>query len=100
MSSKKTSCSFCGLPREEVKILIAGVTGHICENCAKQANQIVAEEFSNSTEKSVSTKKKLDVKFPKEIKAELDEYVIGQDEAKKVLSVAVYNHYKLSLIHI
>ena len=94
MATQKTSCSFCGLPREEVKILIAGVTGHICENCAKQANQIVAEEFSNSNEKSVSTKKKLDVKFPKEIKAELDEYVIGQDEAKKVLSVAVYNHYK------
>ena len=94
MSSKKTSCSFCGLPREEVKILIAGVTGHICENCAKQANQIVAEEFSNSTEKSVRAKKKLDVRFPKEIKAELDEYIIGQDEAKKVLSVAVYNHYK------
>ena len=94
MATQKTSCSFCGLPREEVKILIAGVTGHICENCAKQANQIVAEEFSNSNQKSVSTKKKLDVKFPKEIKAELDEYVIGQDEAKKVLSVAVYNHYK------
>ena len=94
MATQKTSCSFCGLPREEVKILIAGVTGHICENCAKQANQIVAEEFSNLNEKSVSTKKKLDVKFPKEIKAELDEYVIGQDEAKKVLSVAVYNHYK------
>lgn len=94
MSTKKTSCSFCGLPREEVKILIAGVTGHICENCAKQANQIVAEEFSNTTEKQASTKKKLDVRFPKEIKAELDEYVIGQEEAKKVLSVAVYNHYK------
>ena len=94
MASQKTSCSFCGLPREEVKILIAGVTGHICENCAKQANQIVSEEFSTSTEKSVSTNVDLDVRFPKEIKAELDEYVIGQEEAKKVLSVAVYNHYK------
>ncbi len=94
MATQKTSCSFCGLPREEVKILIAGVTGHICENCAKQANQIVSEEFSTSTEKSVSTNVDLDVRFPKEIKAELDEYVIGQEEAKKVLSVAVYNHYK------
>ena len=94
MATQKTSCSFCGLPREEVKILIAGVTGHICENCAKQANQIVAEEFSTSTEKSVSTNLDLNVRFPKEIKAELDEYVIGQEEAKKVLSVAVYNHYK------
>jgi ATP-dependent Clp protease ATP-binding subunit ClpX len=94
MANKKTSCSFCGLPREEVKILIAGVTGHICENCAKQANQIVAEEFSNTPEKPAGTTNKLDVRFPKEIKAELDEYVIGQDEAKKVLSVAVYNHYK------
>ena len=94
MATQKTSCSFCGLPREEVKILIAGVTGHICENCAKQANQIVAEEFSTSTEKSVNTNLDLDVRFPKEIKAELDEYVIGQEEAKKVLSVAVYNHYK------
>ena len=94
MATQKTSCSFCGLPREEVKILIAGVTGHICENCAKQANQIVSEEFSTSSEKSVSTNVDLDVRFPKEIKAELDEYVIGQEEAKKVLSVAVYNHYK------
>jgi ATP-dependent Clp protease ATP-binding subunit ClpX len=94
MANKKTSCSFCGLPREEVKILIAGVTGHICENCAKQANQIVAEEFSNTPEKPTGATNKLDIRFPKEIKAELDEYVIGQDEAKKVLSVAVYNHYK------
>jgi ATP-dependent Clp protease ATP-binding subunit ClpX len=94
MATKKTSCSFCGLPREEVKILIAGVTGHICENCAKQANQIVAEEFSNTPEKPAGTTNKLDARFPKDIKAELDEYVIGQDEAKKVLSVAVYNHYK------
>jgi ATP-dependent Clp protease ATP-binding subunit ClpX len=93
MANKKTSCSFCGLPREEVKILIAGVTGHICENCAKQANQIVAEEFSNTPEKPTGATNKLDIRFPKEIKAELDEYVIGQDEAKKVLSVAVYNHY-------
>lgn len=96
MTEKKTSCSFCGLSREEVTILIAGVTGHICDSCAKQANQIVAEEFSASPKtKSVKTSANaLKIKFPKEIKKELDEYVIGQEEAKKVLSVAVYNHYK------
>lgn len=93
MSKKDTSCSFCGLKREEVKILIAGVSGHICENCASQANQIVAEEF-NISEQKISTNTELKIKFPKEIKADLDEYVIGQETAKKVLSVAVYNHYK------
>ena len=93
MTEKKSNCSFCGLPREEVKILIAGVTGHICENCAKQANQIVAEEFSANPPEN-NTQKKLELKFPIEIKEKLDEYVIGQEEAKKVLSVAVYNHYK------
>ena len=56
MTSKKTLCSFCGLPREEVKILIAGVTGHICESCAKQANQIVAEEFSATPDKENKTR--------------------------------------------
>ena len=93
MSKKETSCSFCGLKREEVKILIAGVSGHICENCASQANQIVSEEF-NMNEQKTSTGTELKIKFPKEIKADLDEYVIGQETAKKVLSVAVYNHYK------
>jgi ATP-dependent Clp protease ATP-binding subunit ClpX len=93
MSKKETSCSFCGLKREEVKILIAGVSGHICENCASQANQIVSEEF-NMNEQKTSTGIELKIKYPKEIKADLDEYVIGQDTAKKVLSVAVYNHYK------
>ena len=93
MSKKNTICSFCGLKREEVQILIAGVTGHICENCASQANQIVSEEFNVSKQK-IDGKKELKIKFPKEIKAELDEYVIGQEMAKKILSVAVYNHYK------
>ena len=93
MSKKEATCSFCGSKREEVKILIAGVSGHICENCASQANQIVSEEF-NMTEQKTSTNIELKIKFPKEIKADLDEYVIGQETAKKVLSVAVYNHYK------
>ncbi len=93
MSKKEATCSFCGSKREDVKILIAGVSGHICENCASQANQIVSEEF-NMTEQKTSTNMELKIKFPREIKADLDEYVIGQETAKKVLSVAVYNHYK------
>ena len=93
MSKKEATCSFCGSKREDVKILIAGVSGHICENCASQANQIVSEEF-NMTEQKTSTNIELKIKFPREIKADLDEYVIGQETAKKVLSVAVYNHYK------
>jgi len=93
MPKKNTTCSFCGLKREEVQILIAGVTGHICENCASQANQIVSEEFNISKEKPDS-KKEFKIKFPKEIKKQLDEFVIGQETAKRVLSVAVYNHYK------
>lgn len=88
-----TSCSFCGLKRDEVQILIAGVSGHICENCASQANQIVAEEFNISKGKAKDTPE-FEIKVPMEIKKELDEFVIGQETAKKVLSVAVYNHYK------
>jgi len=93
MPKKNTTCSFCGLKREEVQILIAGVTGHICENCASQANQIVSEEFNISKQKPDSIKE-FKIKFPKEIKKQLDEFVIGQETAKRVLSVAVYNHYK------
>lgn len=93
MPKKNTTCSFCGLKREEVQILIAGVTGHICENCASQANQIVSEEFNTSNQK-LDSKKEFKIKIPKEIKKELDEFVIGQESAKRVLSVAVYNHYK------
>lgn len=87
---KEDSCSFCGRKRREVEMLIAGMNGHICNDCIDQAADIVREEM-----KKVSTKFK-DIKLlkPLEIKKHLDEYVIGQDEAKTVLSVAVYNHYK------
>ena len=86
------SCSFCGRKKSEVNILIAGITGHICDNCVDQAENIVREEVAEQTTASVEFNVKL--QKPKEIKKLLDEYVIGQEEAKKVLSVAVYNHYK------
>lgn len=87
-------CSFCGRTRDEVKILIAGQEGHICENCVEHAQEIILQEIPPVLEKSASSNYKLTVKKPMEIKKYLDEYVIGQDDAKKVLSVAVYNHYK------
>ncbi|MCX6292907.1 MAG: ATP-dependent Clp protease ATP-binding subunit ClpX [Sphingobacteriales bacterium] len=88
-------CSFCGRNRDEVKILIAGQDGHICENCVEHAQEIIKVEVvpQKSNDQSDS-KNKITIKKPVEIKAFLDEYVIGQDDAKKVLAVAVYNHYK------
>ncbi|MEZ4890823.1 MAG: ATP-dependent Clp protease ATP-binding subunit ClpX [Crocinitomicaceae bacterium] len=93
MAKKDLSCSFCGRSREEAGELLSGVAGHICPNCVEQAHQIVLAEFGRQSKKS-SPKMKMNVLKPKEIKSHLDEYVIGQDDAKKVLSVAVYNHYK------
>lgn len=87
-------CSFCGRNRDEVKILIAGQDGHICENCVEHAQEIIAQELSAKQDNNTSANFKLNVRRPAEIKKFLDEYVIGQDDAKKVLSVAVYNHYK------
>ena len=87
-------CSFCGRSRDEVKILIAGQDGHICENCVEHAREIIGQELGAVAETKPSSSYKLTVKKPMEIKKFLDEYVIGQDDAKKILSVAVYNHYK------
>ncbi|MBW7838674.1 MAG: ATP-dependent Clp protease ATP-binding subunit ClpX [Chitinophagaceae bacterium] len=88
-------CSFCGRSRDEVQILIAGQEGHICENCVEHAREIVLQELPQLSEKnSANSNFKLSVKKPMEIKKYLDEYIIGQDDAKKVLAVAVYNHYK------
>ncbi len=88
-------CSFCGRNRDEVKILIAGQDGHICENCVEHALEIVQQEvLPNQAGKAAVGGSKLTVKKPIEIKKFLDEYVIGQDDAKKILAVAVYNHYK------
>ncbi|NMD28612.1 MAG: ATP-dependent Clp protease ATP-binding subunit ClpX [Bacteroidetes bacterium] len=89
-------CSFCGRNRDEVKILIAGQDGHICENCVDHATEIIEQELGIVPESKASTPSsgKLTVKKPVEIKKFLDEYIIGQDDAKKILAVAVYNHYK------
>jgi ATP-dependent Clp protease ATP-binding subunit ClpX len=84
------SCSFCGKSQKEVKKLIAGPTVYICDECIELCNDIIAEEYGQD-EAGGSQQKVLK---PKEIKAALDEYVIGQDQAKKILSVAVHNHYR------
>ncbi|GAA4806256.1 ATP-dependent Clp protease ATP-binding subunit ClpX [Olivibacter ginsenosidimutans] len=89
---REVTCSFCGLRKSETLMLIAGNDAHICDRCVAQANEILAEELTLRKNKSVQAALKL--LKPAEIKAHLDQYVIGQDDAKKVLSVAVYNHYK------
>jgi ATP-dependent Clp protease ATP-binding subunit ClpX len=94
MAKNTLHCSFCGRNRDEVKILIAGQEGHICENCVEHAQEIIQQELMIRDDSAGSSSFKLTVKKPTEIKRILDEYVIGQDDAKKVLSVAVYNHYK------
>lgn len=86
-------CSFCGRSRDEVKILIAGQEGHICENCVEHAQEIIMQELQVRDENR-TTQYKFNIRKPIEIKNYLDQYVIGQDDAKKILSVAVYNHYK------
>ncbi len=88
--NKTITCSFCGRDKKDTNVLIAGITGHICDNCIAQAGAIVKEEILPQKEESLN----LNILKPKQIKAHLDDYVIGQEEAKKVLSVAVYNHYK------
>lgn len=84
-------CSFCGRSEKEVGFLLAGVDGYICNECVEQAHEMVSEALRGKKGKSEF---QLDIPKPKEIKEHLDQYVIGQDEAKRYLSVAVYNHYK------
>jgi ATP-dependent Clp protease ATP-binding subunit ClpX len=86
------NCSFCGRSKNDAGILIAGLTGHICSSCIEQAHSIVDEQKKHESGSDVSHDFKL--MTPQQIKDDLDEYVIGQDDAKRVLSVAVYNHYK------
>ena len=91
-SEENIRCSFCGREKKEVNVLIAGITGHICDSCISQAHIIVKEEGGIKSKKEIEETLKL--LTPKEIVDKLNKHVIGQDEAKKVLSVAVYNHYK------
>lgn len=91
--ANQLTCSFCGRSRDEVKILIAGQNSHICENCVEHAQEIIAQEVTVKKEGDKGNFK-LNVRRPLEIKKFLDEYIIGQDDAKKILSVAVYNHFK------
>jgi len=91
---QQDKCSFCDRPRNEVDFLISGVSGFICNECTSRAHDIVEEENKEKKKNSKFDIDKVRLKKPVEIKKFLDQYIIGQDDAKKVLSVAVYNHYK------
>ena len=90
MSKPDLNCSFCGRPKPETQLLIAGLDAHICDRCIIQAHGIVHEESDVFNKEEVQ----IELKPPKDIKTFLDTYVIGQESSKRVLSVAVYNHYK------
>ena len=90
----KKVCSFCGRSDRDVKLLISGISGYICEDCAQQAYQIVQESLLKKTASPKAKSQLKTIPKPREIKEYLDQYVIGQDEAKRYLAVAVYNHYK------
>lgn len=92
MSKEELECSFCGRKKPDTDLLIAGLDAHICDRCIEQAHGIVAEEALHSNKSELS--KELMLKKPKAIKAFLDQYIIGQEHSKKIMSVAVYNHYK------
>ncbi len=91
MAKEKLECSFCGRKKPETNLLIAGIDAHICDKCIEQANGIVVEELKSNVKPNIDD---LVLRKPKEIRAFLDKYVIGQDQTKKVMAVAVYNHYK------
>ncbi len=92
MDKKEIKCSFCGRDKQDTNVLIAGITGHICDSCISQAQNIIQEELSQRDKSEPDGN--IILQKPSDIKRYLDEYIIGQDDAKKVLSVAVYNHYK------
>jgi len=92
MAKEVLECSFCGRKKPETNLLIAGIDAHICDKCIEQAHGIVIEELRQNKKGNLSSD--LVLQKPKEIRAFLDKYVIGQDQTKKVMSVAVYNHYK------
>ena len=90
--NEKVKCSFCGRNKQDTDVLIAGITGHICDSCVVQAQNIIKEEKPQLSNNDFMGE--LRSLKPNDIKKHIDEHVIGQEEAKKVLSVAVYNHYK------
>ncbi|MFV0541719.1 MAG: ATP-dependent Clp protease ATP-binding subunit ClpX [Aestuariibaculum sp.] len=92
MAKEELECSFCGRKKSETNLLIAGLDAHICDRCIEQAHGIVLEESKQSVSSDLSAE--LMLRKPQQIKAFLDEYIIGQETTKKVMSVAVYNHYK------
>jgi ATP-dependent Clp protease ATP-binding subunit ClpX len=91
MAKKIERCSFCGREKSQTNVLIAGLDAHICDYCVTQAQAIIKEELSSKAKNQLL---KIELQKPVELKKHLDQYVIGQDEAKKILAVAVYNHYK------
>ena len=92
MAKEELDCSFCGKKKADTNLLIAGIDAHICDRCIEQANGIVLEETKQDNGSGLTSDVML--KKPQEIKAFLDSYIIGQEQTKKVMSVAVYNHYK------
>ena len=94
MAKQVLECSFCGRKKPETNLLIAGINAHVCDRCIEQAHGIVLEELKSNSALSLKSTSDLVLKKPKEIRGFLDQYVIGQDQTKKVMSVAVYNHYK------
>ena len=93
-AQKHNKCSFCGRSDQDVPLLLTGINGYICSDCATQAYQIVQENIGHKAPSSASGYNLKDVPKPKQIKEYLDQYVIGQDDAKRYLAVSVYNHYK------
>ena len=94
MTKKSGVCAFCGRKAKDVRLLIQGIDAEICDSCAEQAHLIVKEQFGEGNGRKSFESKGITLKKPAEIKAFLDQYVIGQEEAKRTLAVAVYNHYK------
>ncbi|MDG2397366.1 MAG: ATP-dependent Clp protease ATP-binding subunit ClpX [Flavobacteriaceae bacterium] len=94
MANEDLNCSFCGRSKPQTELLIAGLDAHICDQCINQAHGILIQESSSSKNILSNDDLNFELKTPKEIKNFLDQYVIGQDNAKKIISVAVYNHYK------
>jgi ATP-dependent Clp protease ATP-binding subunit ClpX len=92
--AKKVNCSFCGRAKSEVGILLSGIDGHICDTCLQQGYEVVKDDMGAAAKAHKPGSQQFELVKPKDLKAYLDEYVIGQEEAKRHLSVAVYNHYK------